>query len=117
MPHYGIFDNQANVLRKGFVSTNYQNLIVDVADTICDVTDNDTILNLIANHTLTESLAWDILDYHDFSLAEIPKNTYDHLKTYDQRAIVSTEPYYFYKDNASNIDLLDRHLNTIDTLY
>lgn len=117
MTYYGIFDNQAYALRNGFASTNYQNLIIAVSDAICNVTDNNDILNLIANHKLNESLAWDILDIHDFSLAEIPKDIYDRLKDNDQTAVVSTEPCYLYKDTGLSIHLLDRHLNLIDTIY
>lgn len=47
--YYGIFDNQAYDLRNSFASTDYERLVTDIASDIVDITDDDVILNLIAN--------------------------------------------------------------------
>lgn len=114
--YYGIFDNQAYDLRNGFASTNYERLVTDVAIDIVDVTDDDYILNLVANKQAIDlKAAWDILDAHDFSLAKIPQYVYELLKASDDAAIVSTENKYFWRGSLSNVDLLDKHLNIIET--
>ncbi len=114
--YYGIFDNQAYDLRNGFASTDYKRLVTDVACDIVDVTDDDVILNLIANkQTIDLDTAWDILDIHDFSLAKIPQYVYELLKANNDAAVVSTENKYFWQGSLSNVELLDKHLNTIET--
>lgn len=114
--YYGIFDNQAYDLRNGFASTNYERLVTDVATDIADVTDDDVILNLIANkQTIDLETAWDILDAHDFNLAKVPQYVYELLKASDDAAVVSTEKQYFWRGSLSNVDLLDKHLNIIET--
>lgn len=114
--YYGIFDNQAYDLRNGFASTNYEHLVTDVATDIVNVTDDDYILNLVANkQTIDLETAWDILDAHDFNLAKIPQYVYELLKTSDDAAIVSTEKQYFWRGSLSTVQLLDKHLNSIET--
>lgn len=114
--YYGIFDNQAYDLRNGFASTDYERLVTDVATDIVDVTDDDYILNLVANkQTIDLETAWDILDAHDFSLAKIPQYVYDALKSDGNVAVISTEKQYFWRGSLSNVQLLDKHLNTIET--
>ena len=114
--YYGIFDNQAYDLRNGFASTDYKRLVTDVACDIVDVTDDDVILNLIANkQTIDLDTAWDILDIHDFSLAKIPQYVYELLRANNDAAVVSTENKYFWQGSLSNVELLDKHLNTIET--
>lgn len=114
--YYGIFDNQAYDLRNGFASTDYERLVTNVATDIVDVTDDDYILNLVANkQTIDLETAWDILDAHNFSLAKIPQYVYELLKTNDNAAIVSTEKQYFWRGSLSTVQLLDKHLNTIET--
>lgn len=114
--YYGIFDNQAYDLRNGFASTDYERLVTDVAIDIVDVTDDDYILNLITNkQTIDLETAWDILDAHDFSLAKIPQYVYELLKASNDAAVVSTESNYFWQGSLSNVELLGKHLNTIET--
>lgn len=114
--YYGIFDNQAYDLRNGFASTDYERLVTDVATDIVDVTDDDYILNLVANkQTIDLETAWDILDAHDFNLAKIPQYVYELLKASDDAAVVSTENNYFWQGSLSKVELLDKHLNTIET--
>lgn len=114
--YYGIFDNQAYDLRNGFASTDYERLVTDVATDIVDVTDDDVILNLVANkQTIDLETAWDILNAHNFSLAKIPQYVYELLKTNDNTAVISTEKQYFWQGSLSKVDLLDKHLNTIET--
>lgn len=114
--YYGIFDNQAYDLRNGFASTNYERLVTDVASDIVDITDDAYILNLIANkQTIDLETAWDILNIHDFSLAKIPQYVYELLKASDDVAVVSTENKYFWQGSLSKVELLDKHLNTIET--
>lgn len=114
--YYGIFDNQAYDLRNGFASTDYERLVTDVTTDIADVTDDDYILNLVANkQTIDLETAWDILDAHNFSLAKIPQYVYELLKASDNVAVISTENNYFWQGSLSNVKLLDKHLNTIET--
>lgn len=114
--YYGIFDNQAYDLRNGFASTDYKSLVTDVAIDIADVTDDKYILNLIANkQTIDLETAWDILEAHDFNLAKIPQYVYELLKASDDAAVVSTENKYFWRGSLSNVDLLDKYLNIIET--
>jgi hypothetical protein len=114
--YYGIFDNQAYDLRNGFTSTDYKILIIEIANHIAQVTDDDYILNLVANkQTIDLETAWDILDAHDFSLAKIPQYVYKLLKTSDEVAVVSTENKYFWQGSLSKVELLDKHLNIIET--
>ena len=54
-------------------------------------------------------------DYHDFNLAKIPQYVYELLKASDDAAVVSTENNYFWQGSLSNVELLDKHLNTIET--
>ena len=114
--YYGIFDNQAYDLRNGFTSTNYKILIIEIANHIAQVTDDDYILNLVANkQTMDLKTAWNILEAHDFSLAKIPQYVYDALKSDGNVAVISTEKQYFWRGSLSKVDLLDKHLNTIET--
>lgn len=114
--YYGIFDNQAYDLRNGFVSTDYERLVTDVATDIVDITDDDYILNLIVNkQTMDLETAWDILDTHGFSLTKIPQYIYELLKTNDATTVTSTEKQYFWRGSLSNVNLLDKHLNIIKT--
>lgn len=114
--YYGIFDNQAYDLRNGFTSTDYKILIIEIANHIAQVTDNNYILNLVANkQTIDLEAAWDILDAHDFNLAKIPQYVYELLKASDDSAVVSTENNYFWQGSLSKVELLDKHLNTIET--
>lgn len=114
--YYGIFDNQAYDLRNGFASTNYKNLVIETAEQIATVTNDNYILNLVANkQTIDLKTAWDILDAHNFSLAKIPQYVYELLKTNDNTAVISTEKQYFWRGSLSTVQLLDKHLNTIKT--
>ena len=114
--YYGIFDNQAYDLRNGFASTDYERLVCDVAADIVNVTNDDYILNLVANkQTIDLEAAWDILDVHGFNLAKIPQYVYELLKASDAAAVVSTENNYFWQGSLSKVELLDKHLNTIET--
>lgn len=114
--YYGIFDNQAYDLRNGFTSTNYKNLVIETAEQIATVTNNDYILNLVANkQTMDLETAWNILDAHNFNLAKIPQYVYDLLKASDNIAIISTEKQYFWQGSLSTVQLLDKHLNSIET--
>ena len=114
--YYGIFDNQAYDLRNGFASTDYKNLIIKTAEQIATVTNNDYILNLVANkQTIDLETAWNILESHDFSLAKIPQYVYELLKASDDVAVVSTENNYFWQGSLSKVELLDKHLNIIET--
>lgn len=114
--YYGIFDNQAYNLRNGFASTNYEDLVTDVACDIVDVTDDVYILNLVANKQAIDlKTAWEILNAHDFSLAKIPQYVYELLKASSDVAVVSTENQYFWQGSLSNVQLLDKHLNIIET--
>lgn len=114
--YYGIFDNQAYDLRNGFASTDYKRLVTDVACDIVDVTDDDVILNLVANKQAIDlKTAWDILDAHDFNLAKTPQYVYELLKASDDAAVVSTENKYFWRGSLSKVELLDKHLNIIET--
>lgn len=114
--YYGIFDNQAYDLRNGFASTNYKNLVIETAKHIATVTDNDYILNLVANkQTMDLETAWNILDIHNFSLAKIPQYVYELLKTNDATTVISTEKQYFWRGSLSTVQLLDKHLNSIET--
>ena len=114
--YYGIFDNQAYDLRNGFASTNYKNLVINVAKQIAHVTDNDYILNLVASkQTMDLETAWDILDTHGFSLAKIPQYIYELLKANDATTVTSTEKQYFWRGSLSTVQLLDKYLNTIET--
>ena len=114
--YYGIFDNQAYDLRNGFASTDYERLVTDVAIDIVDVTDDDYISNLVANKQAIDlKTTWDILDAHDFNLAKIPQYVYELLKASDNAAVVSTENNYFWQGSLSKVELLDKHLNTIET--
>ena len=114
--YYGIFDNQAYDLRNGFASTDYERLVIDVATDIVDITDDDVILNLVTNkQTIDLETAWDILNAHDFNLAKIPQYVYELLKASDDTAIISTEKQYFWQGSLSTVQLLNKHLNTIET--
>ncbi len=114
--YYGIFDNQAYDLRNGFASTDYERLVTDVATDIVDVTDDDYILNLVTNkQTIDLETAWNILEAHDFNLAKIPQYVYELLKASDNAAVVSTESNYFWQGSLSKVELLDKHLNIIET--
>ena len=114
--YYGIFDNQAYDLRNGFASIDYERLVTDVATDIVDVTDDNYILNLVANKQAIDlKTAWDILDAHDFNLAKIPQYVYELLKASNDVAVVSTESNYFWQGSLSNVELLDKHLNIIET--
>lgn len=114
--YYGIFDNQAYDLRNGFASTDYKNLIIKTAEQIATVTNDNYILNLVANkQTMDLETAWNILNAHDFSLAKIPQYVYDLLKTNDNTAVISTEKQYFWRGSLSTVQLLDKQLNTIET--
>lgn len=114
--YYGIFDNQAYDLRNGFASTSYERLVTNVATDIVNVTDDDYILNLVANkQPIDLETAWDILEAHDFSLTKIPQYVYELLKASDDAAVVSTENKYFWQGSLSKVELLDKHLNTIET--
>lgn len=114
--YYGIFDSQAYDLRNGFTSTDYKILIIEIANHIAQITDDGYILNLVANkQTIDLETAWNILDAHDFSLAKIPQYVYDALKSDDNVAVISTEKQYFWRGSLSNVQLLDKHLNIIET--
>lgn len=114
--YYGIFDNQAYDLRNGFTSTDYKILIIEIANHIAQVTDDDYILNLVTNkQTMDLETAWDIVDAHGFSLAKIPQYVYDLLKTSNDTAVISTEKQYFWRGSLSTVQLLDKHLNSIET--
>lgn len=114
--YYGIFDNQAYDLRNGFASTSYERLVTDVATDIVDVTNDNYILNLVANkQSIDLETAWDILEAHDLNLAKIPQYAYELLKSNNDAAVVSTENKYFWQGSLSNVDLLDKHLNIIET--
>lgn len=114
--YYGIFDNQAYDLRNGFASTDYKNLIIKTAEQIATVTNDNYILNLVANkQTMDLETAWDILNAHNFSLAKIPQYVYELLKTNNNTAVISTEKQYFWRGSLSTVQLLDKHLNTIET--
>lgn len=114
--YYGIFDNQAYDLRNGITSTDYKALVIETAEQIATVTDDDYILNLVANkQTIDLETAWDILDAHDFNLAKIPQYVYELLKASDNAAVVSTENKYFWQGSLSKVELLDKHLNIIET--
>lgn len=114
--YYGIFDNQAYDLRNGFASTDYKKLVIEIANHIAQLTNDDYILNLVANkQTIDLETAWDILEAHDFNLAKIPQYVYELLKASDDAAVVSTENNYFWQGSLSKVDLLDKHLNIIET--
>lgn len=114
--YYGIFDNQAYDLRNGITSTDYKTLVIETAEQIATVTDDNYILNLVANkQTIDLETAWDILDAHDFNLAKIPQYVYELLKASDDAAVVSTENNYFWQGSLSKVKLLDKHLNIIET--
>lgn len=114
--YYGIFDNQAYDLRNGITSTDYKTLVIETAEQIATVTDDNYILNLVANkQTIDLETAWDILNAHNFSLAKIPQYVYELLKTNDNTAVISTEKQYFWQGSLSTVQLLDKHLNTIET--
>lgn len=114
--YYGIFDNQAFDLRNGFASTDYKTLVIETAEQIATVTNDDYILNLVANkQTIDLETAWTILDAHDFSLAKIPQYVYELLKANDATTVTSTEKQYFWRGSLSTVQLLDKYLNTIET--
>ena len=102
--------------KKRFYINRLQNPYHEIANHIAQVTDNDYILNLVANkQTMDLETAWDILNAHDFSLAKIPQYVYDALKSDGNVAVISTEKQYFWRGSLSNVQLLDKHLNTIET--
>lgn len=97
--HFGFLDvdQTSKQLRVGLTSTNPEELSIQVAERVVEISSNggeDTYSDLVGKN-LNLSEAMDVLAFHGFQLAIIPGYVAQLIKG-EESAVVNADPQYFF---------------------